>query len=29
MFPTLVGHRVDQLASAISSMFLVIGDLDR
>jgi NADH-quinone oxidoreductase subunit D len=29
LVPTLVGHRVDQLASAISSMFLVIGDLDR
>jgi NADH-quinone oxidoreductase subunit D len=29
LVPTLVGHRIDQLASAISSMFLVIGDLDR
>jgi NADH-quinone oxidoreductase subunit D len=29
LIPTLVGHRVDQLATAISSMFLVIGDLDR
>jgi NADH-quinone oxidoreductase subunit D len=29
LVPTLAGHRIDQLASAISSMFLVIGDLDR
>ena len=29
LVPTLVGHRIDQLASAISSMFFVIGDLDR
>jgi NADH-quinone oxidoreductase subunit D len=29
LVPTLVGHRIDQLATAISSMFLVIGDLDR
>jgi NADH-quinone oxidoreductase subunit D len=29
LVPALVGHRVDQLATAISSMFLVIGDLDR
>ena len=29
LIPTLVGHRVDQLSAAISSMFLVIGDLDR
>ena len=29
LVPTLVGHRLDQLPTAISSMFLVIGDLDR
>jgi NADH-quinone oxidoreductase subunit D len=29
LVPTLVGHRLDQLPNAISSMFLVIGDLDR
>lgn len=29
LIPTLVGHRVDQLSAAISSIFLVIGDLDR
>jgi NADH-quinone oxidoreductase subunit D len=29
LVPTLVGHRIDHLAAAISSMFFVIGDLDR
>ncbi len=29
LVPTLVGLRLDQLPAAISSMFLVIGDLDR
>lgn len=29
LIPTLVGHSLDQLPAAISSMFLVIGDLDR
>jgi len=29
LVPTLVGHRIDQLGTALSSMFLVIGDLDR
>jgi NADH-quinone oxidoreductase subunit D len=29
LVPTLVGHRLDQLPNAISSMFIVIGDLDR
>jgi NADH-quinone oxidoreductase subunit D len=29
LVPTLVGHRLDQLPNALSSMFLVIGDLDR
>jgi NADH-quinone oxidoreductase subunit D len=29
LVPTLVGHRLDQLPAAISSMFIVIGDLDR
>ena len=29
LVPTLVGHRVDQIPAALSSMFLVIGDLDR
>lgn len=29
LVPTLVGHRLDQLPAAISSMLIVIGDLDR